>query len=274
MTTAEVGIRPHARRTFGQGSARWLRARLPGLASLLVFFAVWQLAVVLAGVSEIVLPRPLSVWNQFLEVWGNGLLWPAVRSSLEALSVGLSLALVTGVMLGLIIGSSRWLDLMTSPYLWGFFSTPRIAMAPLVILWLGFGFSAKVLLVFLSALLPVLLQVKEGVQTVDEPLVRAARAFGASRKDLFAKVVVPFTLPYIATAIRQGVSRGFVGLLIIEMTVGSGGIGTEVMRAMRSFNSARMFAFIAVLVVTALGLITLSRMFERSISRWREEVYV
>jgi ABC-type nitrate/sulfonate/bicarbonate transport system permease component len=238
------------------------------------FFLLWQLAVAVSNVSEILVPRPMSVWREFLAVWEQGLLWPAVWSSLKALAIGLSLALVSGVLLGLIIGSSKWLDLITSPYLWGFFATPRIAMAPLIILWLGFGLSAKVWLVFLSALLPVLLQVKEGVQTVDETLVRAANSFGAGRRDLFMRVVVPFTMPYIATAIRQGVARGFVGLLIIEMTVGSGGIGTQVMRAMGDFNSARMFAFVAVLVVTSLVLIQLSRVFERSISKWREEVYV
>lgn len=276
MTTAraEPGIRAHAPVTWSRGSARWLKHRVPGFASLLIFLAIWQIGVTLANVSEILVPKPASVWSEFVEVWEKDLLWPAVTSSLKALSIGLALALSTGVVFGLIIGSLRWLDLFMSPYLWGFFATPRIAMAPLVILWLGFGTSAKILLVFLSALLPVLLQVKEGVQTVDESLVRAARSFGARRRDLFLKVVVPFTMPFIATALRQGVSRGFVGLLIIEMTVGSGGIGTQVMRAMRTFNSARMFAFIAVLVVTALVLISASRAFERFISRWREEVYV
>jgi NitT/TauT family transport system permease protein len=271
---AEVGIRAHARPSWTASALRWGRARLPGLLSLLTFLLAWQLAIEITNVSEILLPKPMSVWGQFLAVWQEGLLWPAVWSSLKALTIGLSFALVLGVALGLIIGSLKWLDLVTSPYLWGFFATPRIAMAPLIILWLGFGLSAKVWLVFLSALLPVLLQVKEGVQTVDESLVRAAHSFGARRRDLFTRVVVPFTMPYIATAIRQGVARGFVGLLIIEMTVGSGGIGTQVMKAMGDFNSARMFAFVAVLVITALVLIQLSRMFERSISKWREEVYV
>ena len=147
-------------------------------------------------------------------------------------------------------------------------------MAPLIVLWFGLGYQAKTLLVFLSALLPLMINCKEGVQTVDESLVRAARAFGARRFDLFRKVVVPYTLPFIANGVRNAVARGFVGLLVIEMTVGSGGIGTEVMRSMKSFNTARMFAFIAVLMVVALALITLSRKLEAHVSRWREEIYV
>ena len=120
----------------------------------------------------------------------------------------------------------------------------------------------------------MILSCKEGVQTVDESLVRAARSFGAGRLDVFRRVVVPYTLPFIANGIRNGIARGFVGLLIIEMTVGRGGIGREVIVSMGNFNTARMFAFTAVLMVTALVLIALSRKLEAYASRWREEVYL
>jgi ABC-type nitrate/sulfonate/bicarbonate transport system permease component len=249
-------------------------ARLTGVISLVCFFAVWQLVVVVTQIDPILLPSPAAVLSQFFEAMQLGLLWPAVTSSLRPLATGLVLALVVGVVVGLMIGASSWLNLLTGPYLWAFFATPRIALAPLIVLWLGFGVSSKTLLVFLSAVLPVILSCKEGVQTVDESLVRAARSFGAGRLDLFRHVVIPFTLPFIANGVRNGIARGFVGLLIIEMTVGSGGIGTQVIRAMRGFNTARMFAFVAVLVVTSLTLITLSRKFEARVSRWREEVYV
>lgn len=251
-----------------------LTRRMTGVISFVSFIALWQLIVTVSGINPILLPSPASVVAQFIEVSGNGLLWPAVALSLESLAIGLVLALVVGVVAGLMIGASSWLDLIAGPYLWGFFATPRIALAPLIVLWLGFDAPAKILLVFLSALLPVVLSCKEGVQTVDESLVRAARSFGAGRLDLFRKVVIPYTLPFIANGVRNGIARGFVGLLIIEMTVGSGGIGTQVIRSMRTFNTARMFAFVAVLVVTALTLITLSRKLEARVSRWREAVYV
>jgi ABC-type nitrate/sulfonate/bicarbonate transport system permease component len=253
---------------------RTLSGRMAGLLSFLGFVALWQLIVLATGINPILLPSPGAVVDQFAATIRDGLLWPAVADSLWALTIGLVLALVAGVLLGLLIGASSWLDLLTGPYLYGWFATPRIALAPLIVLWFGFGLSAKVLLVFISALLPVILSCKDGVQTVDESLLRAARAFGARRLDIFQHVVVPFTLPFIANGIRNGIARGFVGLLIIEMTVGSGGIGTQVIRAMRTFNTARMFAFVFVLVVTALALITLSRKLEARVSRWREEVYV
>lgn len=275
MATLDAGaVRAGVGRTWR--SRIPLKSRVTGILSFAVFIALWQAVVVVADIEAILLPAPGSVLSQLIEVEDKGLLWPAVWKSFQPLFVGLGAALVVGIVLGLLIGASSWLDLFSAPYVWGFFATPRIAMAPLVVLWYGFGFQSKALLVFLSALLPMMISCKEGVQTVDESLVKAARSFGARRVDVFRRVVVPFTLPFIANGIRNAIARGFVGLLIIEMTVGSGGIGTSVIRSMRSIpaNTARMFAFIAVLMMTALVLISLSRRLEAYVSRWREEVYL
>jgi ABC-type nitrate/sulfonate/bicarbonate transport system permease component len=255
-------------------AGRSVGPRLTALLSFIAFLILWQSIVWVTGIRETLLPSPGNVVTAFGEVWSEGILWPAVVESLQPLFLGLALALVLGVILGLLIGSSGWLDLFAAPYLWGFFATPRIATAPVFILWLGLGFQTKTTLVFISALLPVILSCKEGVQTVDASLINAARSFGAGRLDVFRQVVVPYTLPFIANGIRNGIARGFVGLLIIEMTVGRGGIGREVIVTMGNFDTARMFAFTAVLMVTALFLITLSRKLEAYASRWREEVYL
>ena len=270
MATVRAGTAPVGLAT----SLRKVGGRLTGLISFVCFIGLWQLIVVVSGINPILLPAPGSVVSEFVTVWEMGLLWPAVESSLRPLVIGLVLALAAGIVAGLAIGASRWLDLLAAPYLWGMFATPRIAFAPLIVLWFGLGFQSKLLLVFLSAVLPLTLSCKEGVQTVDESLIRAARAFGARKLQMFRHVVIPYTLPFIANGIRNAIARGFVGLLIIEMTVGSGGIGTQVIRSMRQFNTARMFAFVAVLVVTALTLITLSRKLEAKVSAWREQVYV
>jgi ABC-type nitrate/sulfonate/bicarbonate transport system permease component len=248
--------------------------RFTGLLSLLAFIVLWQVFVLVSNVEPILVPAPRSVAAEFIEVWQGGILWPPVLESLYALAIGLGLAIVVGVVTGLMIGASRWGDMLTSPYLYGLFATPRIALLPLFVLWMGFGLSIKITLVFLGAVLPIILSCKEGVQTVDESLIRAARSFCAGRGDLFKQVVVPFTLPFIANGIRNGIARGFVGLLIVEMSLGAGGIGAEVIRSMGQFRTARMFTYVIVLVAISLALITLSRRFEARISRWREQVYV
>lgn len=253
---------------------RALRATTPGVLSFIGFIAIWQLLIVIFDPNPILFPGPGTVWTEFVDALQAGEVWPALSDSMHALGIGLLISLVVGIPLGLAIGMSPTADLLTSPYLWGFFAMPRIALAPLMILWFGFGTTTKIWLVVLSAIVPIMLSCKDGVQTVDESLVRAARSFGARRLDMFAKVIAPNTLPFIASGVRNGISRGFVGLLVIELTVGSGGIGTEVMQSMRNFNTGRMFAFAFLLIFIALILVGLSRKLESYASRWREEVVV
>jgi len=242
------------------------------ISSLAAFLLLWQLLIIVFRPNEILFPPPLAVARELVEVARNGLLGSAFLDSMPALVIGLGLALIVGPVLGLLIGMSRSADLIAGPYLWAWFATPDIAIVPLVVVWLGFFLEAKVFMIFFAALIPLMLSCKDGVQSVDGSLLRAARSFGASRGRLFRSVIVPSTLPFIASGVRNAVSRGFVGLLVVEVVVGSGGLGTEVMRATRQYNAARTFAFIAVLVVIALALISLSKRLEVYVSRWRDEV--
>jgi NitT/TauT family transport system permease protein len=251
-----------------------LRAAAPGVLSFLGFIALWQLLIIVFDPNPILFPGPGEVVTEFVDAWQAGEVWPAFSDSMQAMALGLVISLVVGIPLGLAIGMSPTADLITSPYLWGFFAMPRIALAPLMIVFLGYGMEVKVWLVILSAVVPIILSCKDGVQTVDESLVRAARSFGAGRLSMFAKVIAPNTLPFIASGVRNGISRGFVGLLVIELTTGSGGIGGEVMQSMRNFNTGRMFAFAFLLIFVALLLVGLSRKLESYASRWREEVVV
>jgi ABC-type nitrate/sulfonate/bicarbonate transport system permease component len=272
VTEPTVGIAPS--RPAAVDWRGFMRRRIPGVLAFLGFIGLWWLAVEVTNVRDVLLPPPDKVLRELARITQLGLLQEALGSSMYALGVGLVLSLLVGIPIGLIVGYDRTADVITYPYLWGFFATPRIALAPLMVLWFGFGATTKVWLVFLSAVIPIILSCRDGVKTVDESLRRAAVSFSASRRDLFVKVIAPNTLPFIASGIRNGISRGFVGLLVIEMTVGSGGLGTQVMRAMRAFNTARMFAFVSVLVLIALVLIGLSKRLEAYASRWREDVTI
>jgi ABC-type nitrate/sulfonate/bicarbonate transport system permease component len=255
--------------SFGE---RLLRKRGPGVLAFVAFIVLWQLSILVFDPNPILFPSPGETADEWWKAAQDGSMWEATADSMYAMAIGLAISLAIGIPVGLWIGMSPTTDLITSPYLWGFFAMPRIALAPLMVLWLGFGTEIKIWLVVLSAIIPIILSCKDGVQTTDEGLVRAARSFGAGRLQLFAKVIAPSTLPFIASGIRNGISRGFVGLLVIELTVGGGGIGTQVMRSMRDLDTARMFAFTATLIALALLLVSLSRRLENYASRWREEV--
>lgn len=253
-------------------AARWLASHsLPGVLSLAALIAAWQIAVTILDPSPVILPAPADVWRSLVAAWEEGAVANAVGESMAPLAIGMALSMV-GVPAGLAIGMSRRTDLITSPYLWGFFALPNISFAPLVILWLGFGTSTRICMVFLAAAVPLTLNCKDGVQSVDESLIRVAKSFDANTLALFRKVILPGSMPFVATGLRNSVSRGFVGLLSVELLVGTGGIGGEVMRSLDTYDTARMFVFVFLLIVIALFLVSLSRRVEAYANRWREEV--
>jgi NitT/TauT family transport system permease protein len=248
-----------------------LRDHAPGMISLLVFLGVWQAAVMITDPNPIVFPGPGLVWSSFVDAVADGSVWAAMQDSAFALVVGMVISMVA-IPIGLAIGLSPIADLVTSPYLWGFFALPNISFAPLLILYSGFGTATSIWMVFLSAAVPLCLSCKDGVQTVDASLVRAARAFGGKRVQVFVKVIAPCAMPFIASGVRNAISRGFVGLLSVELLVGATGIGGEVMQSARVYDTARMFAFIFLLIAIALVLVSASRRLEVWASRWRDEV--
>jgi ABC-type nitrate/sulfonate/bicarbonate transport system permease component len=270
-TLAEPGLE---REGPGMPSRIWenLGERVPGVLAFAALIASWQLTIILGDVPELLLPGPMAVLEQFGQVWEIGLLQSAFIDTLVALGIGLALGIPAGILLGLLVGSAPRVDLAFGPYMWGLFSTPDIALVPIVILWFGFGLETKVWMVFLAVTIPLALNCKDGVRTVDDSLVRMGLSSCAGKLDMFTRIIVPSTLPSIATGIRNGIARGFVGVLVVEMTVGTSGLGREVMYSMRQFNTARMFVFVGVLIVLALFLITMSRRLESYVSRWREEV--
>jgi ABC-type nitrate/sulfonate/bicarbonate transport system permease component len=253
---------------------RWLRKRLPGLVSLVVFIAVWQLVVVWTDPDPLILPSPGAVWDAFVTAVQDGEVWTAVKGSAGPLAVGMLFSLLA-IPAGLLIGLSPTADLITSPYLWGFFALPNVAFAPLLILITGFSTTTSIWMVFLSAAVPLCLSCKDGVQSVDEELVRAARSFGGGSISVFVKVIAPCSMPFIASGVRNAISRGFVGLLSVELLIGTKGtIGGEVIQSARVYDTARMIAFILLLIVIALLLVSGTRRLEVWASRWREEVVI
>lgn len=255
------------------GSVRRLSVTwLPSVLAFVALIGAWALTVRIGDIEPLLLPSPSDVLTSFGEVWEIGLLQDAFMHTMTALGIGLALGIPAGIILGLLIGASPRADLVAGPYMWGLFSTPDIALVPIVILWFGFGLETKVWMVFLAVTIPLALNCKDGVRTADDSLVRMAVANCANRRSLFTKVIIPSTLPSIATGVRNGIARGFVGVLVVEMTVGTDGLGREVMYAMRQFDTARMFVFVGVLLILAVVLISLSRRFESYASRWREEV--
>ena len=273
MTSIATVRRPTLTRFF-TGWRKGATNQLPTIISLTVLILIWEAAVRLFNINELLLPAPSVIGLELIEVSNRGLLWGPLGNTLLALAVGLIASLLFGIPVGILFGASKVMDLLSTPDLWALRATPRIAIAPLIALWVGFGFGAKFWMVFLSAAITVLLITQEGVKTVDQSLVLVARSFGASKRDIYLKVVLPYILPFVANAVRNGIGIGIVAVLVVEMFSATGGLGSQVMRASNSYDGPRMYAYILVLMAVSLILIALSRRLENFVSQWREEAYV
>lgn len=235
-----------------------------------IFFLIWELVARSGVVSKLLLPPFSEVITETIELQQTGQLAKHLSFSATSFSLGFLIATVTGIPFGLILGASKTLDRILGPYVWAFFSTPRLALLPLITVAMGFGLASKVFLVFIGAFFVIVINTWAGVKTVEQSLVHAGRVFGANRTQIFSKIVVPYTLPFIVVGLRLGVTRALVVTIVSEMIASSRGMGYVVMRAVDEFNSAKLFSMILILVFVSMMLVTLMRRLEAWVAPWRE----
>jgi taurine transport system permease protein len=255
----------YGRRRVYSRKQRWLI----GTANLIVFFTLWQLVAVYSDVPKLFLPSVTEVWEALVSMSEKGILWGNLAISLWVYVVGMVISLVIAIPLGLFIGGVKIVDKIASPYIWAIYTTPRLILMPLVLLWVGINDTARIVIIVLSAVPATLVVIMEGVKTVDNSLLKAARSFGASRTRLFRSVVMPSTVPFIATGIRMGVSRGLIGLFIGELFTAANGIGYIIAVSSKTFNSSQTYAMLFIFVFFCVAMVGLTQLLERKVSVWR-----
>lgn len=270
---AVAGAETTPERSFRYGPMAYLRrygAAALVVANLTVFFLLWELFARAEVVNPLFLPAPSAVFSEmFAELGANGVLRENILISAKTFAIGMGAAALVGIPIGLLMGASRVVDAIISPYVWAMASLPRVALMPLLILILGFSDAARLTLVFLSAVFPIVINCMAGVKTVDQSLVRAGRVFGASKPHLYQKVIFPFTLPFIIAGVNQGMTRGLVGLVIAEIFGGNSGLGYLTKRAAETFNSPLLYAVLLILVIFSLAFVQGVRWLEIKVAPWR-----
>lgn len=246
--------------------------------NLTLFFCLWELITRAGLVNPLFLPKASSM---FATLWEgltttappgsviSGSILDHLLYTLRDLSLGLVIACAIGIPGGLLMGGNRYVETVLSPYVWAFSSLPRIALVPLFVLFLGFTMKMQVTIIVLSAVFPIIINSWAGVKTTEKSLISAARVFGASRTQLYIKVVLPYTLPFIVSGIQQGIGRGLVGVIIAEIFGGSEGLGYLIQRSADTFDSALMYAVLFLLVVISLTLVQCTRWLEAYVAPWR-----
>jgi NitT/TauT family transport system permease protein len=237
------------------------------LITLAIFLVLWHLASIPAG--KLLLPSPLDVVPAFLDMLRSGQLLSATASSLAVFAAGYALAIVTGVALGVLMGGVPRLGETLEIYVNALNATPRVAFIPLIILWFGLGTNAKIVVVWLQAVMPILINTYAGVQNTDADLLEAARSFGARRGQLFRYIMLPAALPYIVTGLRLGGANAMVGTVIAELYTALSGLGYLIAQFGGTFQTAKYFS--PVLVLAAIGMLISQslKIVERRLARWK-----
>lgn len=250
--------------TFAEEGGWW------GAGAVLTAVALWELAWQLHWIDPLFMSGPSAILHRmWIELTGGGELIGHIAFSAQNFLYGFTIAVIVAIPLGIVLGWYRIPRLICEPFISGFYSMPRIALIPLIIIWFGIGFSSNVFIVFLSAFFPILLNTIHGVKTTDRQLLRTAASFCASEWAIFATLVVPACVPFIVTGLRQGVAHGLIGVVVGEFLVGSRGIGYIVGQAGMMFQTDLLFS--AVLIIATAGIvfqILLTRV-ERHFERWR-----
>jgi taurine transport system permease protein len=234
-----------------------------------VFFVAWDMAPVIFDLPPLFLPRFRDVLAEIPLMHEEGILVENIWISIRVYLTGMALAVGMSIPLGLLLGAIKTLDRILSPYLWAIYTTPLIILMPLILLWVGINDTARVLLVFISAVPAIVVVVMEGVKTVDNSLLQAARSFGAGKARLFTHVIFPSTIPFIGTGVKMGVSRGLIGLFVGELFTSATGIGYIIQLASIRFDTARVYAMLVMFVTFSIAVVGLSQYVEGKLSAWR-----
>ena len=184
------------------------------LINLTIFFLIWQFVASIDVFPQIFFPSPLEIAEEYVAMIKDGTLVSNGLYSLKNLTIGFTISCVLGISLGLAAGTWRWFNTIISPYYWALNAMPNLAILPLIVLWFGFGAESKILLIVLNATLPILISTMAGVSTVDQTMLRVARSLNASRPQRFLKVVIPFTLPFILTGCKLGLSSALTTTVV------------------------------------------------------------
>ena len=242
-----------------------------GGSAVMATLAIWQALWSAGKISPLFMSGPSAIWKRFHDDLLHGNLLSDLAYSGKNFAIGFVLAVVLGVVLGVIVGWYKRVEMLASPFINALYATPRVAMIPLIIIWFGIGIWSKVFIVFITAVFPVLINTIGGIRAIDRDLLRAARAFCASDRQIFTTVAIPGAVPFILTGIRQGVALGLIGVVVGEMFGGSQGIGFMVAYGGQTFATDTLFVGVLIIAFAGIVLTSAAEQLEKRFSRWRPE---
>ena len=247
--------------------------KILGSAAVIIFLIIWELVGnVLQLINPMFMSAPSLIGKAAYQMFSSGEIFNDLYISGIELWWGYLLSAVVAVPFGIAIGWYKRVSYIFDPFVNAMNATPRVALLPLVIIWLGIGILSKVGIIFLGAVFPILINTRDGVKTTPANLLTAARSFGASEWLLFKTVVLPSTIPFILTGLRLGLGRAIVGVMVGELYAATAGIGFMITVAGATFQTDKVFVGVLVFALTGMiGTELLTRV-EKRFDKWRPKV--
>jgi ABC-type nitrate/sulfonate/bicarbonate transport system permease component len=202
----------------------------------------------------------------------TGTIWKDLGWSALEFTLGLSSAFIIGIPLGLAAGWYRRFAYAVEPFITALNATPQVAFLPLLILWVGTGFAARVLIIVLLAVLPIAINAMAAVRTVDARLVRVARSFSANDARLFRSIILPGAVPFLLAGARLAVGRGMIGIVVGEIYGSAAGLGAMMNQAGSRFETDKVFVGVLTIAAAGVALVELIRRIEQRVEVWRPQV--
>lgn len=240
------------------------RGRSFGL--IVLFFVGWEVACLVSGMSDLILPRPSQVFTTMFQ--RMPILWPHILQTLMTTMIGFALGVALGVVLGAVIGVSRTAYETAYPLLIGFSSIPKVAVVPIFVLWFGSGTVPAVLTALSICFFPIVVNIATGLATTEPELEDVLKALGASKLDILWNVGLPRTMPFFFASLKVAVTYAFVGTVLSETVASNRGIGNVMMTASSNFNVPMVFAGLFILAGMGVALYVVFSLIESRVTGW------
>ena len=268
--TAEApAISPEMRIPGRKSAWRRRESALVGVTAVVIFLVIWQAIALRRVVPELFLPGPTDIFAALGGLFASGTIWRDLWVSGQELIYGYLLAVTFALPLGLLMGWYKRVGYAIDPFVSFFYSTPRIVLVPLLIIWFGIGIYSKIAVVFLGAVFPMIVSTMSGVRNVDSSLVKAARSFGASDMQLFRTVVFPGSVPFVLTGLRLGIGHALTGVVVGELVAAQAGIGLMMATAGSTFQTSKVFAGMFIVAGSGIALTLLLQKIEQRFQSWK-----
>jgi len=258
------------------GKSLWhrLEPTILGSASIVILLLLWEVLpriITMKAGTKLFFTTPSEIVGTLWRLFSTGTIWTPLAVSASGFALGLGLAIVVGLPLGVLIGRSRTLNAMLDPFITAFNATPRLVFLPLVMLWFGLGLWTKVVIVFIGALFPILINTYEGVRNSDKLLINVVRSFGAKEWDVARLVVIPNAMPYIIAGLRLAIGRAVLGVVVAEFFGSESGLGVMMVQAAGRYQIDIVFSGLIVFAVMTLAMTAAVQVLENRLSRWRPQ---